>query len=134
MIVSADQSEQYHFPASLACSDLRPDLVAHSDLTKTAIIVELTVCFETNFEAARSRKEVKYNELVEEVEDNGYNVDLVTVEVGSGGFANYDSFHRLNEIIGASKTELHKLIGSIAVTAIKQSFQIWTSRNHLNSP
>ena len=65
--VLADLSEQYHFPASLACSDLRPDLVAHSDLTKTATIVELTVCFETNFEAARSRKEAKYSELIEEV-------------------------------------------------------------------
>ena len=119
---------------SLACSDLRPDLVMHSDQTKTATIVELTVCFETNFEAARLRKEEKYSELVEEVEDNGYDVDLVTVEVGSRGFANYDSFRRLNEIIGAPKTELHKLIGSVAATAIKQSFQIWTSRNHLNSP
>ena len=134
MSVLADLSEQYRFPVSLACSDLRPDLVVHSDLTKTAIIVELTVCFETNFEAARSRKEAKYSELVEEVEDNGYDVDLVTVEVGSRGFVNYDSFRRLNEIIGASKTELHKLIGSVAVTAIKQSFGIWTSRNHLNSP
>ena len=58
--VLADLSEQYHFPTSLACSDLRPDLVVYSQQTKATIIVELTVCYETNFEEARSRKEGKY--------------------------------------------------------------------------
>ena len=81
--VLADLSEQYHFPTSLACSDLRPDLVVYSQQTKAAIIVELTVCYETNFEEARSRKEGKYySELVEEVESNGYVVDLVNIEAG----------------------------------------------------
>ena len=66
----------------------------------------MTVCYETNFEEARSRKEGKYSELVEEVESNGYIVDLVTIEAGSRGFVNYDSFRRLNELTGASGKEL----------------------------
>ena len=80
MSILAYLSEQYHFPASFACSDLRPQLVVHSDLTNTAIIVELTVCFERKFVAARPRKEAKYSELIEEVEDNGYVMDLVTLK------------------------------------------------------
>jgi hypothetical protein len=48
--------------------------------------VELTVCYETNFEPAQSRKEEKYEELVEQVENNGYAVDLVIIEVGSKRF------------------------------------------------
>ena len=133
MCVLADLSEQYHFPTSLACSDLRPDLVIYSQQTKAAIIVELTVYYETNFEEARSRREGKYRELVEEVESNGYVVDLVTIKAGSRGFVNYDSFRRLNELIGASGKELQELLLSVTSSAIKQSFKIWTNRNHSNN-
>ena len=38
------------------------------DLTKSVIIVELTVCYETNYKEAQARKETKYTELVEEIE------------------------------------------------------------------
>ena len=49
MKVVADLEQQYQFPPSLAAfTDLQPDLVAYSCLAKTAIIVELTVCFETD--------------------------------------------------------------------------------------
>ena len=48
----------------------------------SATLVELTVCFETNFEKAKSRKEVKYADLVvqDDIEENSFIVDLVTVE------------------------------------------------------
>ena len=36
---------------------------------KTAIILELTVCFEANFKDAKQRRVAKYSELVEEIED-----------------------------------------------------------------
>ena len=65
---------------------MRPDLVAYSCLAKTAIIVELTVCFETNFQDAKERKATKYSELVEEIEENDFVVDMITLEVGSRGF------------------------------------------------
>ena len=56
MKVVADLEQQYQFPPSLPFTDLRPDLVAYSCLAKTAIIVALTVCFETNFQDAKERK------------------------------------------------------------------------------
>jgi 6-pyruvoyl-tetrahydropterin synthase len=57
------------------------------------------VCYETNFRDARARKE-EYTELVEEVEENGFVMDLITVEVGSREFVNYESFSRLNSTLG----------------------------------
>ena len=62
VIVLTDLSDgdQYQFPPSLVLSDLRPDLVAYSNLTKSVTMVELTVCYETNFKDAQSRKERKY--------------------------------------------------------------------------
>ena len=56
--------DQYQFPSNLALSDLRPDLVAYSNQTKSVTLMELTVCYETNFRDAQSRKEQKYMKLV----------------------------------------------------------------------
>ena len=82
MQVIVDLENQYLFLTSLTYTDLRPDLVVCSNLTRTAILVELTVCFEDSFDDARARKEAKYVDLVDEIEENGFMVDLVTVEVG----------------------------------------------------
>ena len=134
VIVLTDLSDgdQYQFPPSLALSDLGPDLVVYSNLTKSVTMVELTVCYETNFKGAQSRKERKYMELVEEIEQNGFVVNLITVEVGSRGFVNQESFYRLNGTLGAPKKELLDLMLSVSEAAIKESFRIWIDRNTLN--
>ena len=36
--------------------------------------------------------------LVDEIEENGFTVDLITVEVGARGFVSYKSFCQLNEV------------------------------------
>ena len=51
------------FPTSLAYTDLRP-FVVYSCLAKTAIVLELTICFETNVLDAKQRKVTKYSKLV----------------------------------------------------------------------
>ena len=90
MITLADLTDQYQFPSSLTPSNLWPDLVVCSELTRTAIIIELTVGFETNFKEGNEKKESKYSELVEEVERIDFVVDLITVEVGLRGILNYE--------------------------------------------
>ena len=60
--------------------------MAYSCLAKIAIIVELTVCFETNFQDTKERKVAKYSELVEEIEENDFVVGMITLKVGSRGF------------------------------------------------
>ena len=132
VVIVADLDQQYLFPTSLAFTDLRPDLVAYSCLAKTAIILELTICFETNFQDAKQRKVAKYSELVEEIEDRDFVVDLITLEVGSRGFVGYDGFCQLRDSVGASQKELNDLLLAVSLAAIKGSFQIWTCRNHVN--
>ena len=78
MTILADVTDQYRLPPSLAPSDLWPDLVAYSELTKTPIIIALTVCFETHFEEAKEREESKYRNLIGEVEGNDFVVDFLT--------------------------------------------------------
>ena len=134
MHVIADLEDQYHFPPCLAHTDLRPDLIIYSELTKSATLMELTVCFETNFEEAKSRKETKYADLVDEIEENGFTVDLVTIEVGARGFLKYESFRRLNEVLGADRKEFFTLLLDVAKVTIKNSFRIWTQRNSLSEP
>ena len=82
VLADLPNNDQYHLPSSLALSDLRPNLVAYSNLTMSATIVELTVCLETKFKDAQLRKEEKYIELVEEIEEKGFVVDLITMEAG----------------------------------------------------
>ena len=90
-----DLHTDYSFPPGLASTDLRPDLVVFCEEDRQAILLELTVCCEPAFQAAKDRKEAKYLELLEEVESNGFNTDLITLEVGSRGFANYSGFTEL---------------------------------------
>ena len=134
MHVIADLEDQYHFPPCLAHTDLRPDLIIYSKLTKSATLMGLTVCFETNFEEAKSRKEMKYADLVDEIEENGFTVDLVTIEVGARGFLKYESFRRLNEVLGVDRKEFFTLLLDVAKVTIKNSFRIWTQRNSLSEP
>jgi hypothetical protein len=60
MEVVTDLGDQYLFPTCLAYTDLRPDLVIHSELTKTAVLVELsmTLCFKDNFADAKARRQI----------------------------------------------------------------------------
>ena len=95
-------------------------------------MVELTVCYETNFKDAQSRKEEKYIKLVEEIEQKGFMVDLITVEVGSRGFINQESFYHLNATLGATKRELMGVTLSVSEAAIRGSFEIWIGRNTTN--
>ena len=62
----------------------------------------------------------------------GFVVDLITIEVGSRGFVNQESFYRLNATLGATKRELMKLMLSVSEAAIRGSFEIWIGRNTTN--
>ena len=60
-------------------------------------MVELTVCFETSFNEAAERKTIKYEDIKQRAESAGYNVVLLTLEVGSRGIINIEGFKHLKE-------------------------------------
>ena len=79
--------KHYHYPGSTnlqVYSELhdhtRPDLVVWNDRERTAVRVELTVPFETEFEEAISRKINRYYALSDERRKNGFDAKLITIE------------------------------------------------------
>ena len=130
VVAYLDDHQSYLFPPQLAISDLRPDIVVFSRLQKAAFILELTICSEVSYVAAQERKTAKYIELVTEVEKNGFNTELITLEVGSRGLVHVDGSKHLQNLICGGKQRWKQLLQDIAIVAIKGSYKIWTSRNH----
>ena len=119
----------YQFPPHIATTDLRQDIVIWSDSTKELTIVEPTVCFETSFNEAISRKTLKYIDLIEETHTKGYNAHILTLEVGNRGILNRDVFMSLGELLKTSRGVFTNFLTALARTSISQSHKIWCLRN-----
>ena len=75
----------YLFPQHIGRTESRLDLVVWEDDTRMVTVVELTICFESNFNDAQRHKTLKCAELLEEVEHSDYCGSLITIEVDSCG-------------------------------------------------
>ena len=53
--------------------------------SRTVILLELTCCAEEGVSAAQTRKEARYEELLEEIRGKTWTARLLTVEVGACG-------------------------------------------------
>ena len=95
VVADLEETDSYLFPPVLAAIDLRPDPVIFSEEKQEATLIKRTILFETNVGNAQQRKQSKYQELADEVEANGFDVLLITVEVSSRGFVCLDGFHQL---------------------------------------
>ena len=90
----------YPFPQHIAITNSRPDIVLWQDEPRVVNLVELTICFETNFNEARKRKLCRYADLVEEAEKRGYRATATTVEVGSRGVLNIAGLDKIKCLLG----------------------------------
>ena len=127
--VTADISDTYEFPHHIIPTDLRPDLVWWDEAHKSITLVELTVCFETNFEEAARRKTAKYLHLVEEAKARGYRSELIPLQVGSRGVPDLPGFENLAASLSLSHKDLVRLLESTTSLALAGSFVIWCTRN-----
>ena len=73
------------FPPIICSTDLRPDGVIWSVLSRTVILLELTCCAEEGIAAAQQRKEERYADLMSQVSENKWTPTLLTLEVGARG-------------------------------------------------
>ncbi len=96
------------------------------------VLVELTIPFETSFDAATQRKEIKYEGLIKTAQENGYDTKLITIEVGSRGVPNPAGFNLLQRSLSLSVKECTSLMVKTMAEATSGSFTIWTNRNRLN--
>jgi hypothetical protein len=114
---------QYQFPAHIAVTEQRPDLVLWSDTLRVLVLLELTVPAEKNVMDAFARKTRRYEELSTQCTD-GYRVELLPVEVGVLGFV-ADSTRRACRKLGVWSKELNDLLSEIA---LRCSYAIFVSR------
>ena len=131
-IMADPPDSTYHFPSTVASTDLRPDLVVWSDTQQVLVLAELTVCFETNFVDASQRKRDKYQDLLETCTANGYTTTLIMLEVGSRGFMNIGGFEQLLRHFPYSKGGKLNLLRAVSRVAILRTHKIWTARNNIN--
>ena len=77
----------YHFPQHIAITASRPDIMLWQDEPRVVNLVELTICFETNFDQARRRKLCLYADLGESggVERGRSRQDQVSFRYGKKG-------------------------------------------------
>ena len=123
----------YTFPHHIVPTTLRPDIVWWDDSKRNMIMAELTVAFETSFTSAAERKRVKYEELVKEARQAGYNTNLITLEVGSRGMIHNPGFQSLKDRLNMKEKSLSAMLRDISMEAIHQSHKIWCNRNNKNS-
>ena len=119
----------YHFPQHIAITDSRPDIVLWQDEPRVVSMLELTICFETNFDEARKRKLCRYADLLEEAEKQGYQATVTTVEVGSRGILNMAGLNTIKRLLSVGRKEWATFLTSVSRTVIEESHKIWTARN-----
>ena len=66
-----------------------PDIVIWSAALKKVVMIELTCPAEEGIEAARERKLGRYFQLKQDIANAGWVADLLTIEVGAGGYVAY---------------------------------------------
>jgi len=92
----------YLRPPLIGTTNLRADLLLWSDEVREINLIKLTVCFETAFDKAIQRKTNRYIDLRYEATQNGYQANILPIEVGSRGMAHVqgcDNFaKKLNEV------------------------------------
>ena len=78
------------FPAFIAITSSRPDIVMYSVLSKTVILIELTSPCEENFEDRHFDKNSRYEALCIAIRQNGWRVYFFAIEVGARGYCAFN--------------------------------------------
>ncbi len=122
------------FPADVCITAFRPDILLLNRATRTICLIELTVPAEENILKACDRKRGKYKALITDLQENGYNAELFTIEVGSrGNFGTgFSVFLRLlaaSKVVSAFTTEqMNNASTIVSQLALRCSFWIYLTR------
>ena len=113
----------------------KPDLVIVNRNEKTLYIVELTVCFESGFKRAHDYKQTKYEALFFDLEEAGWTVQYLALEVGSRGVVLKDSNNQLYTLLRSiplnqkwCQKKHRNLIRDMAKTAIVCSYVLFYAK------
>ncbi|XP_076155592.1 uncharacterized protein LOC143138965 [Alosa pseudoharengus] len=124
--MSVDLGKKLTFP-SIVQTTLRPDVVIWSEQAKKIILVELTVPWEEGCEEAHERKSLKYQDLIMDCKDKGWQAWLFPVEVGCRGFPAKSMWSVLTAL-GISGKERKTAVRRIGEAAERASCWVWFKR------
>jgi hypothetical protein len=119
------------FPPAVYTTNLRPDIVIYSKRAAEVILIELTCCAEEGIAAAQLRKEVKYTELVAEINaTKSWHATLFTLEIGARGLVHSTTFRVFTELgfPGPKANKLCKTLSSIVARCSYVIFMAQKSR------
>ena len=105
-----------------------PDLVVVS--TDSIALLELSVVTNTEHHllAARNRKEDRYGSLLTDLQQTGFSVNLVTIEVGCLGHFMPETVSKLSDVCHLLKNTIRCILQKAARVAISCSYRIFNSR------
>ena len=125
--LQVDIKKKLVFPQDVVATNLRPDLLLHSDSTRSLLIVELTVPWEERLQVAHERKRLKYQDLVDNARRNGWNTTLFAIEVGTRGFPSA-SLQKFLSALGLQPRTSKRALKSVAAVAESSSRWLWIRR------
>lgn len=134
-VVAADIPGMRNYPQVIRQSNCRPDIVLISQATRMAVIIELTVPFETNMSGSHEFKLAKYEALVSELHEENFKSQLFAVEVGARGLVGasmYSLIKRLG-LDGKARTRCMKQLSEVAAKAsqwlwVRRKVKVWSDQ------
>ena len=112
-------------PEDILLTEQRPDLTIINRKIKQITLVELSVCWDQDNAQARARKEIRYEQLIAELEERRWTTSLVTLEIGSRGFSSNSTASALKSLFPLKRiraTILTKM-NQIAINCSHKLFQ-----------
>ena len=91
------------------------------------MVIELTVPAEENM-AQANRKKCKYEDLISEGREAGWEMKYFPIEVGSRGFTN-ETLRTCMKFLGLTNKELKKALDNISRAALRATYTLWLARN-----
>jgi hypothetical protein len=121
--------EYHHFPEDLLITEQRPDMIFVDRASKRLILAELTVPMESRLIASNQLKISKYESLVLNLKNFGWNVKFFAVEVSTRGFISTSLAEFLHSI-KFGKGKARSLKHSLSLQALECSRIIFCNRKN----
>ena len=106
---------------------LRPDITLVID--DKVIVIELTVCFDTNTEKSRNYKQSRYRNLREQLLIAVNNFEVIYLEFTTLGFISKNSYDPFNDLLKTLEINQDRSITKCMEVAIRGSYYIFCRRN-----
>ena len=116
-------------PPDVLVTGEKPDIVIIDRYLKRLIIIELTCPWEDRFKAAREHKTEKYTPLVNDIQNNGFSVEFIPLEIGVRGIINKDNKESIKDISEFTKINAKALTKELSKQAVISSYFIFLNRN-----